>query len=369
MNIFIKFFYVLILLIFTSINLKSKECINTDILKIGIIENDYIDYKYYLYYMLGEYTHSKSIEFELKSVENNIDEFDIIFGEYYDLYNLSINKINLPDKIKNFYNNNELNITENLLPLDLDTFILLSKSEFAQINFEDLVNHYDNIKYTLGFSIKSKENLYKMINHILDTNEFNFTDITVESKLDLLSKSYKNLNRSLIKSNFLEIYNSYEDNENVFTLFSDGILLYKNIDYSGFQLFPKSQYFWNEEKGFFENNDIFKPVSHFGFSAFINNKNQTDFICFLLDKDNRLNSFKNFNIELSPLSMSEVEDIGNDIDNNHKLILESKNKFIKSINTLDKEDIYKDLSDILLNKKSYEDIYNKHNKEYTNSIL
>ena len=46
--------------------------------------------------MLGEYTHSKSIEFELKSVENNIDEFDIIFGEYYDLYNqLVINITNI----------------------------------------------------------------------------------------------------------------------------------------------------------------------------------------------------------------------------------------------------------------------------------
>ncbi len=353
-------------LIFISNNLKSKECINTDILKIGIIENDYIDYKYYLYYMLGEYTHSKSIKFELKSVENDIDEFDIIFGEYYDLYNLSISKINLPDKIKNFYTNNELNITENLLPLDLDTFILLSNSEFIQINLEDLVNHYNQVKYTLGFSIKSKENLYKMINHILDTNEFNFNDITIESKLDLLSKSYKNLNRRLMNGNFLEIYNSYEDNENVFTLFSDGILLYKNINYKGFQLFPKSKYFWNKEKGFFENKDTFEPISHFGFSAFINNMNQTDFICFLLDKDNRLNSFKNFNIELSPLSMSEVKDIENDIDDNHKIILESKNKFIKSINNLDKKDVFNDLIDILLNKKTYEDIYNK---EYTNSTL
>lgn len=366
MNNYKKFIFSLIFLIFTSINLKSNECISTDILKIGIIENDYIDYKYYLYYMLGEYTHSKSIKFELKSVEDNIDKFDIIFGEYYDLYNLSINKIDLPDKIKNFYKNNELNITENLLPLDLDTFILLSKSEFTQINFEDLVNHYDQVKYTLGFSIKSKENLYKMINHILDANEFNFTDITVESKLDLLSKSYKNLNRSLIKSNFLDIYNSYENNENVFTLFSDGILLYKNLKYGDFQLLPKSQYYWNEEKGFFENKDTFEPVSHFGFSAFINNKNQTDFICFLLDKGNRLNSFKNFNIELSPLSMFEVEDIENNIDYNHKLILKSKNKFIKSINILDKEDVFKDLSDILLNKKTYEDIYNK---DYNNSTL
>ncbi len=344
----IKFFFILIFLISASFNLKSKECINTDILKIGIIENDYIDYKYYLYYMLGEYTHSKSVKFELEIVENNIDEFDIIFGEYYDLYNLSINKINLPDKIKNFYNKNELNITENLLPLDLDTFILLSKSEFIQINFEDLVNHYDQVKYTLGFSIKSKENLYKFTNHILDTNEFKFTDIAVESKLDLLSKIYKNLNRSLIESNYLEIYNSYEENENVFTLFSDGILLYKNLDYNEFQLLPKSQYFWNEEKGFFEKKETYEPVSHFGFSAFINNNNQTDFICFLLDKDNRLNSFKNFNIELSPLSMFEVEDIENDIDDKHKIILKSKNKFIKSIKTLDKKNVYNDLSDILL---------------------
>ena len=96
---------------------------------------------------------------KVKNVENDIDQFDIIFGEYYDLNNLSVNKIDLPDKIINFYTDNGLDISENLLPLDLDTLILLSKSNHEEFYFENLINLYDPIKYTLGFSIKPRENL------------------------------------------------------------------------------------------------------------------------------------------------------------------------------------------------------------------
>ena len=351
-----NFLITLFLLLSITFSLKSKECLNTDNLNIGIIENDYIDYSHYLYYMLGEYTHSKSIKFEFKNVENDIDQFDIIFGEYYDLNNLSVNKIDLPDKIINFYTDNGLDISENLLPLDLDTLILLSKSNHEEFYFENLINLYDPIKYTLGFSIKPRENLYKIFSHILYDDDFNLNEISAESKLDLLSKSYKNLNRNLINSNFLEIYNSYENNENIFTIFSDGILLYRNIDYNKFQLLPKSKYYWDNQKGFFVSKSKTEPVSFFGFSAFLNNSNQTDFICFLIEKHNRMSSFKNFNVEISPLSISELTDLEDHLDEEHKLILQSKNEFIKYINNLDNGEVYSDLSDILLNKKKYEDI-------------
>ena len=33
----------------------------------------------------------------------------------------------------------------------------------------------------------------------------------------------------IFNNNFLEVFNSYENSENIYTLFSDGILLNKNI--------------------------------------------------------------------------------------------------------------------------------------------
>ena len=62
-----------------------------------------------------------NLEFELGIVDKNIDEFDIIFGEFNQLKNLSIKEISLPDQIKRFYRNNGLEISQNILPLDLDT--------------------------------------------------------------------------------------------------------------------------------------------------------------------------------------------------------------------------------------------------------
>ena len=75
---------VLIISIFFYINISnSKECENNSKLKVGIIENEFIDYKYYLYYSLYNYSLIDSSEFELEVVDNNIDEFDIVFGEYF----------------------------------------------------------------------------------------------------------------------------------------------------------------------------------------------------------------------------------------------------------------------------------------------
>ena len=115
------------LLIIISNNSNSNECLTKKGLNIGFIENSYIDYKYYLYYSLGDYSLLNNIEFTISEVNQNANEFDIIFGEYRDLEKLSLNQTQIPDKVLNFYNNNEIEITGNLFPLDLDTFIILSK--------------------------------------------------------------------------------------------------------------------------------------------------------------------------------------------------------------------------------------------------
>ena len=88
MLILIKF---LLILIFFNIKLifASEECKTDSNLKIGLIENEYIDYKHYLYYELGNFVQNKNIEFEISFVENNANNFDIIFGEWNELSKLS----------------------------------------------------------------------------------------------------------------------------------------------------------------------------------------------------------------------------------------------------------------------------------------
>jgi len=44
-------------------------------LNIGFIENNYIDYKYYLYYALGDYSLINDVEFTISEVNQNANEF------------------------------------------------------------------------------------------------------------------------------------------------------------------------------------------------------------------------------------------------------------------------------------------------------
>ena len=118
-------------------NSIANECLIKEELNIGFIENNYIDYKYYLYYVLGDYSLLNDIEFTISEVNQNANEFDIIFGEYRDLEKLSLNQTQIPDKVLNFYNNNGIEITGNLFPLDLDTFIILSKENNKRLTFEE----------------------------------------------------------------------------------------------------------------------------------------------------------------------------------------------------------------------------------------
>ena len=326
-NFFKAFTIVIFSVVHTNVIL-SEECDFQNNLKVGIIENDYIDYTYYLYYALGEYSLQNSINFEISNVKNNPDDFDIIFGEYNDLNKLSLVEIELPTKIKSFYDENKIQIVNNILPLDLDTFILISQNEMENLNFEELSEYYNSFQYTLGMSFKNKIDLNNLQIFITEQNGININRNVYDQIVTLFRKIYKNANKNNLNSDLNDIYSSYEESENIFTLFSDGILLYKNLEYESFQLFPKSKYYWNENDGIFIENLNNNPISFFGFSAYLNNTHSIDLVCYLLEEDVRLKAFQDFNIQLSPLSIEEIRSIEKLVPKQYLEILMNKNKLI-----------------------------------------
>ena len=346
--------YFLFILFFIIKTLSGNECETNSPLKIGLIENDYINYEYYLYYELGNFAVDKNLEFEIQKVENNVNEFDIIFGEYYDLIKLSQNKVNYPTSIKNYYSENNIELSNNIFPLDLDTFILISKNIEKKINnLEDLSKYYDPIRYTLGINFKLQNEVSKIIAYNTGYTDFNLEIIENETLLNLLGKAYKNLNKNILSSDFLETYNSYENGENVYTLFNDGILLNKNFKYQTYQLFPQSKYKWNRDEGIFLEKSETIPYSYYGFSAYLNNTNEFGFLCHLIKDDVRNNSFKNFNIALSPLSANEVKGYEG-LPEGYIEILNSKNQNILNINYKNFSQKYELLKSIIFGNHSYQ---------------
>ena len=323
-----KGFLILFLLIIISNESNSNECLIKKELNIGFIENSYIDYKYYLYYALGDYSLKNDIEFTISEVNQNANEFDIIFGEYRDLEKLSLNQTQIPDKILNFYKYNEIEITGNLFPLDLDTFIILSKDNNQILNFEQFSELYNPVKYTLGISFQNKEDIINLLIYHLEQPSINLNSVSFELIANLFLKTYENLNKNILNNDFLEVYNSFENSENVHTFFSDGILLNKNTSFESFQLFPKSKYIWNDDQGTFQENLKTIPFSFYGFSAYLNNFESSSFLCYLIDEKVRLKAFKDFNIQLSPLSIHEVKNIKDELPDSYVKILENKNKNI-----------------------------------------
>ena len=330
MLILLKIFFLLLFLNIKPI-FASEECINKKNLKIGLINNDYIDYQYYLYYELGNYVQQNDIDFELAFVDQNIDEFDIVFGEFNQLKNLSIKEISLPNQIKKFYEDNGLDIKNNILPLDLDTLIVLSNQTSSIKNLEELSIIYSPIKYTFGMSFNNNEHLSKLISFSSHQQIIGLESHIVESTLSSLNKLYSNSNKNILDANFLQLYNSYESRENLFTLFSDGILLYKNLQDYYFNVFPQNKYKWNADLGVFDNISNSVPYSYYGFSAFINNTNQIGLLCHLTKQEIRNNTFRNFNLQISPLSMSELKNFEN-LPAGYEEIVNSKN-----INIIDEE--------------------------------
>ena len=356
-----KGFLIFCLLIIISNKSNSNECLTKKGLNIGFIENSYIDYKYYLYYALGDYSQTNDIKFIISEVNQNADEFDIIFGEYRDLKKLSLNQTQIPNEVLDFYKNNKIEIIENLLPLDLDTFILLSQENIQSLTFEELSELYDPIKYTLGMSFKPKEDIINLLIYHLEHPSIDFNKLPFEQILDLFVKTYENQNKNILNNNFTEIYNSFENSENIYTLFSDGILLNKNIEFESFQLFPKSKFIWDDEKGTYQENFENIPLSFYGFSAYLNDFQSSDFICYLIDEKVRLKAFKDFNIQLSPLSIYEVENIKDKLPKKYLKILSNKNKNIYTPKYSLEYKKYDLFLKVIFDEKENEDLFGNRN--------
>ena len=359
-----KVFLIFFLLLIFQKNSIANECLIKKELNIGFIENNYIDYKYYLYYALGEYSLINDVEFTISEVNQNANEFDIIFGEFRDLAKLSLNQTQIPNKVINFYINYEVEVMGNIFPLDLDTFILLSQDNYEKLNFEEFSELYNPIKYTLGMSFKTEEDIINLILYHLEQPSINVNSLSFELTADLFSKTYQNLNKNIVNNNFLEVFNSYENSENVYTLFSDGILLNKNIEFRSFQLFPKSKYIWDSDEGVFKKSIDSKPLSFYGFSAYLNNSQGSGLLCYLIDEEVRLKAFRDFNIQLSPLSINEVRSIEDDLPDNYKKILENKNKNVLKPNYSSENKNYDLFSGLIFGKYKYDDIID--NQDYLN---
>ena len=359
-----KVFLIFFLLLIFQKNSIANECLIKKELDIGFIENNYIDYKYYLYYALGDYSLINDVEFTISEVNQNANEFDIIFGEFRDLAKLSLNQTQVPNKVLNFYNDNEVEVMGNIFPLDLDTFILLSQDNYEKLNFEEFSELYNPIKYTLGMSFKTEEDIINLMLYHLEQPSINVNSLSFELTADLFSKTYQNLNKNIVNNNFLEVFNSYENSENVYTLFSDGILLNKNIDFRSFQLFPKSKYIWDSDEGVFKKSIDSKPLSFYGFSAYLNNSQGSGLLCYLIDEEVRLKAFRDFNIQLSPLSINEVRSIEDDLPDNYKKILENKNKNVLKPNYSSENKNYDLFSGLIFGKYKYDDIID--NQDYLN---
>tara|TARA_B100001063_G_C16762768_1_gene556871 strand:- start:1350 stop:2441 length:1092 start_codon:yes stop_codon:yes gene_type:complete len=350
----IKLFLSIAYFFFTSFS-NASECNSQSSIKIGLLENNYIDYKHYLYYELGNYASNNDLVFEIDIIDKNIDEFDIIFGEYEDLIKLSNYKIDYPEQIKEFYKNNSITISNNLLPLDLETFILVTKGNYKKIKtLEDLSIFFDPHRYTLGMSYEPKNHLAKFLNYNTNGEKLNYDDSSYELLLNLMSDLGKNINKNLLTSDYLEVFNSFEMNENVYSLFNDGVLLNRKFDYDFFQLFPQKLYKWNDENGIFTKNDKTIPFSYFGFSAYLNKQNNLGFICHLVDPIVRMNTFRNFNISIGPLSNLEVKDFEK-LPEGYIELLKNKNKNIVKINEVIFSEDFGLIKKILMGNEIYKE--------------
>ena len=132
--------------------------------------------------------------------------------------------------------------------------------------------------------------------------------------------------RGLINQNF-NYKISILTNQNLFTLFSDGILFYKNLEISNLNLFPQNNFIWNEDLGKFSNSSNPIPYSHYGFSAFINNTNHIGVLCHFTKEEVRDHTFRNFNLQIGPISMNELKNFEN-LPIGYEEIVNLKNKNI-----------------------------------------
>ena len=81
-------------------------------------------------------------------------------------------------------------------------------------------------------------------------------------------------------------------------------------------------------------------------------------------RENRLNAFKNFNIELSPLSENEILTIKDSIADKYIELLRHKNQNITELDYSDYIKNHKTYMDLISNEKDFESFY--PDKNYLN---
>lgn len=354
-----KILFLFIGLFFLISNSFSEECKQNKKIKVGFFKNDFINYQYFLYYMLDKYSLKHSVDFEIDMIGNNINEYDIIFGDYDLLLKLKKKEVKYPDTVRDFYLKNEIEIKNNLFPLDLYTFLVISKNDSEYITLDDLSEIFSPIKYTIGLSFLSKKNLVYLISNNKNNKFLDFNKNDIEYRLKLFSDIYKNSNKNIIYGTYEEVYQSFNNNENLYTLFRDGVMLDKDLNFKFFQLFPDAHYIWHEKKGLFESNIENIPYSFFGFSAYLNNFKSSGFLCYLVDEKVRLKAFKDFNIQLGPLSINEVKSIEKELHKEYVNILLNKNKNIFKPNYSLEYKNYDLFSEVFFGKKNLDTIFYK----------
>tara|TARA_B100001093_G_C26057709_1_gene689134 strand:- start:120 stop:494 length:375 start_codon:yes stop_codon:yes gene_type:complete len=110
---------------------------------------------------------------------------------------------------------------------------------------------------------------------------------------------------------------------------------------------------WNNKNGIFELRIDTIPYSTFGFSAYVNNSNQYGFICHLTKNEVRKNTFKNFNISISPLSEKELKNF-NKIPDGYLEILNLKSQNILNVDYPRFSDNYNSIKNIIFSKTNYQ---------------
>ncbi|MDC0861488.1 hypothetical protein OAQ08_02665 [Alphaproteobacteria bacterium] len=329
-----------ILLYIFSVNILQAEeakCPKlTNNISAHLISDNYYNYEEFLHYSLGKFTNSKEKTYNL-NINNKLDlvgiSSDIIFGEYNELKKIDLNnkKLITPYYIKDFYKKNNISNygeSENIYPLDLDTFIIISNNKIKNIvDEEDFYNLVDNNKYTLSQSFYSEKETVKFLNYLLIGNDMSYDNPFLESILFNQKKKYSILNKNTFLGDYQEMITSYENKENLYSVFPDGFAYKEKVN---FVIYPNSEMVWNKKIGKFENKKEDKISSFFGFSALINNKNGYNYLCHLTRKKSRENILNLFNLGVSPLSVNDVAD-PSILSEEYKKILNLKNMSIVTI--------------------------------------
>ena len=186
----------IIFITFITANLllaEEKNCPSIkDNISAHLISDGFYNYQEFLHYSLGKFSTDNQKNYNL-NVANELDLIgigsDIIFGEYNELKKIisSEKKLITPDYIKEFYIGNKIKNSEennNLYPLDLDTYILVSNNKIKNITHEeDIFNSIDPNKYTLSQSFYSENETINFLNYLLINNEMNFDSPFLESIL------------------------------------------------------------------------------------------------------------------------------------------------------------------------------------------